>query len=155
MNVSNLSVNNVNIASANYVIKQLKSTYTPVCTWSAFIRPTEMRPQNQTLFPDTKLDIKSITIVSIKSVSWVGFVSGNYPLKERNNYVLKFRQNYIRKLHQINVRKLRNKIMQMGSRNYVLIPLGSCIRMTFQKSRQNYVRKLRQISVRKLRNKTM
>ena len=35
MNVLNLSLNNANIALANYVIKQLKSIYTPVCSWPA------------------------------------------------------------------------------------------------------------------------
>ena len=42
MNVSNLRRNSVNIALTNYVIKQLKSIYTPVYSWSAFIRPIEM-----------------------------------------------------------------------------------------------------------------
>ena len=46
MNVSNVTLNNVNIALANNVMKQLKSIYTSVCSWLAFIKPIETRPQN-------------------------------------------------------------------------------------------------------------
>ena len=79
MNVSNLSLNNVNIALANYVIKQLK--FIPHCA--------PVRPLSDPLKWNHKNE--SITKVSITSVSWVRFVSGNYVLNQRNNYVLKFR----------------------------------------------------------------
>ena len=39
------------------------------------------------------------------------------------------------KVTLINVRKLHNKIMQMGSKNYVVITFGGYVRITLKKSR--------------------
>ena len=51
--------------------------------------------------------------------------------------------------------QLRNKTMQMGSNNCILLTFGIYVRIMLQKLRQTYVRKLRQINFRKLRNKAM
>ena len=84
MNVSNLSLNNVNITLANYVIKQLKSIYLYPIVLVVSLYQTHWNEI-------TKLE--SITLVSITSVSWVRFVSGKFLLKE--NVIIKFRS-YVR-----------------------------------------------------------
>ena len=123
----------------NRTIAIYLSIYNPVYSWLAFIRLIEISSQNQKVF----LGQGQICVRQL-------------PIKrKRNNYVLKLRQNYVRKIRQINIRKLHNKIMQIGSKNYVVITFGSYVGITLQKSRQNHIRKLRQISARQLPNKTM
>ena len=112
MNVLNLSAN-VNIALANNVIKQLK------CRGGPLSYPLKLYQKIAKYLPQKVL--LQLSQICVRQLPFK---------RKRNNYVSKLRQNYVRKLHQINVRKLRNKIMQMGSRNYVVITFLSYVRIT-------------------------
>ena len=100
INVSNLQQNNVNIALANYVIKQLKSIYLYPSVLMVGVYQTHW---NQI----TKL--VSITLVSITSVSWIRFASGNYLLKPG---------------------KWNKEKVISTCRSYIKVMLRSCIRLT-------------------------
>ena len=102
MNLLNLPRNNVNIALANYVIKQFKSIY---------LYPG-VSLQNYRISELTEL--VSMTLVSIASISCVIFASDNYLLKpyklNKENMIIRF----------------RNKVMIMLE-SYVRLTLGSYI----------------------------
>ena len=104
MNLSNLPRNNVNIALANYVIKQFKSIY----LYPSVLVVDICQARNEFT------ELVSMTLVSITSISCVIFASDNYLLKpyklNKENMVIRF----------------RNKvIIMLGS--YVRLTLGSYI----------------------------
>ena len=82
MNVSDLSLNDVNIALANYLIKQLESIYLYPSMLVVGLYQTHWKKIKK---------LESITLVSITSVSWVRLVSGKPIKTKRNNYVSKLR----------------------------------------------------------------
>ena len=82
MNVSNLSLNDVNIALANYLIKQLESIYLYPSMLVVGLYQTHWKKIKK---------LESITLVSITSVSWVRLVLGKPIKTKRNNYVSKLR----------------------------------------------------------------
>ena len=75
MNVSNISRNNFNIASANYVIKSLKSIYAVVGLYQTYRNGIT--------------ELVSIALVSITSVKLYLRQAKNGYVWKRNNYVSK------------------------------------------------------------------
>ena len=72
-------------------------------------------------------------MVGFTSVSWVR--RKRNLLKENGIIMFEVTLELWQKVTLINVRKLHNKIMQMGSKNYVVITFGGYVRITLQKSR--------------------
>ena len=72
-------------------------------------------------------------MVGFTSVSWVRRKRNQ--LKENGIIMFEVTLELCQKVTLINVRKLHNKIMQMGSKNYVVITFGGYVRISLQKSR--------------------
>ena len=82
MNVSNIRRNNVNIASANYVIIPLKSIY---------LYPSVLVVRLYQTYRNDITELVSVALVSIKSVKLDLHQAKNGYVWKRNNYVSKIR----------------------------------------------------------------